>query len=157
MVGNCQQGPKYWSLSWSKSILCKIVFYLHLCLGVERNQKQRFPAYSVTSWISSGTHQCKQINWSLLCNQSLHRFCFLSAMTKWFILGYHVVSEIYVQEQEGNTGGTRIFLPAFDNWVQVPELIQQNLSSESFFSDTSSWFLIYKQRVALVLVFSAWK
>ena len=96
-------------------------------LGVEQNQKQRIPVYSVTSWIISGTHQCKQINWSLLTNQALHGIYPFSAVTKWFILEYHVVSEIYVQEQQVITGTTGIFLSAFDDSVQVPELIKQNL------------------------------
>ena len=72
-------------------------------------------------------------------------FILFSAVTKWFILEYHVVSEIYVQEQQVNTGRTGIFLSAFDNSVQVPELNKQNLLSSLLFSDTMSWFLIYKQ------------
>ena len=50
----------------------------------------------MTSWISSGTHQCKQINWSLLCNQDLYGIYPCSALIKWFILEYHLISEIQV-------------------------------------------------------------
>ena len=73
-------------------------------------------------------------------------------MTKCLILECYVVSEIYPQEQEVNTGRTGIFLSAFDNSVHVP--VAESVPV-LLFSETRSWFFIYKQGVDLVLVFSA--
>ena len=74
-------------------------------------------------------------------------FILFSAVTKWFILEYHVVSEIYVQEQQVNTGRTGIFLSAFDNSVQVPELNKQNLLAALLFSDTMFGLILIEETI----------